>query len=49
MVMGAIGNLLADDVLQRAFSRGAIERTVRPLLAMEEFSSGYVDGREVTP
>lgn len=37
MVMGALGNLLAHGDVQRAFTAGAVERTVRPLLRMETF------------
>jgi hypothetical protein len=40
MVMAAVGNELAGDRLQRYFSRGAVERAVRPLLAREEFTAG---------
>jgi hypothetical protein len=40
MVMAALGNELTGDRLQRYLTRGAVERAVRPLLAMEEFSAG---------
>jgi hypothetical protein len=40
MVMAALGNELAGDRLQRYLTRGAVERAVRPLLAMEEFTAG---------
>ena len=49
IVMGALGNVLGKDLLREAFSKGAVTRTVRPLLAMEEFGAGYADGRPVTP
>ena len=39
MIMAAIANELAEDAMQHAFSDGQVERAVRPLLAMEEFSS----------
>ena len=42
MVMGAIGNVFANDVIRRNFSRGDIEKRVRPVIAMEEFSAGRV-------
>ena len=42
MIMAAIANELADDAMQHAFSDGPIEETIRPLLAMEEFSSGPI-------
>lgn len=37
MIMGALGNHLAHDVLRRAFVTPAFERAVRPLLARETF------------
>jgi hypothetical protein len=37
MVMAALGNALADDVMRRPFSRGAMEERVAPLMRMEEF------------
>lgn len=40
MVMGAIGNVFARDVIRRNFSRGPAERRIRPLIAMEEFTAG---------
>lgn len=38
MIMGALGNALADDVLRRAFVTPGFERAVRPLLAREVFN-----------
>lgn len=38
MVMAALGNELGGDVLRRAFSEGAMERRVAPLMRMEEFA-----------
>jgi hypothetical protein len=38
MIMGALGNLLAGDVLRNAFTRGGAERNLRPVMAMEEFA-----------
>jgi hypothetical protein len=40
MVMAALGNELTGDRLQRYLTRGAVERAVRPLLAVEEFTAG---------
>jgi Putative glucoamylase/Protein of unknown function (DUF3131) len=40
MIMAAIGNELRNDRLQRYFTHGAVERAIRPLLAMEEFTAG---------
>jgi hypothetical protein len=38
MTMGALGNLLGGDALRRYFVRGPVQDTIRPLMAMEEFS-----------
>jgi hypothetical protein len=50
MIMAAIANELADDVMQHAFSDGLIESTIRPLIAMEEFTAGKnrVSNRSLT-
>jgi hypothetical protein len=40
MIMAAIANELTGDRLQRYFTRGAVEKAIRPLLAMEEFTAG---------
>jgi hypothetical protein len=40
MIMAAIGNELRNDRLQHYFTRGAIERAIKPLLAIEEFTAG---------
>jgi hypothetical protein len=39
MIMAAIANELDDDSMQRAFSDGPIEQSIRGLIAMEEFSA----------
>ena len=39
MIMAAIGNALGDDVLRRAFSTREVERSLRPVMGVEEFSS----------
>ncbi|GAB3442265.1 glucoamylase family protein [Actinophytocola sediminis] len=38
MIMGTLGNLLADDVLRKAFVPGGPQRHLRPVMAMEEFN-----------
>ena len=43
MVMAALGNALADDVIRDTFSKGAMEERVAPLMRMEEFAG--VTGR----
>jgi len=40
MVMGAIGNVFAHDVIRRNFASRTVERRIRPLIAMEQFGSG---------
>ena len=40
--MAAIANELADDAMQHAFSDGPVEKVIRPLIAMEEFSAGPI-------
>ncbi|MFC6022631.1 glucoamylase family protein [Plantactinospora solaniradicis] len=38
MIMGALGNELADDDVRKAFVTPQFERAIRPLLAMETFN-----------
>jgi hypothetical protein len=40
MIMTAIANILADNVMRHAFSDGPIEAAIRPLIAPEEFTAG---------
>jgi hypothetical protein len=40
MVMGAIGNLLGDNLIRRAFSTPDVERALRPVIGVEEFGAG---------
>ncbi|GAA4721330.1 hypothetical protein GCM10025782_18750 [Pedococcus ginsenosidimutans] len=40
MVMGAVGNVLADNVVRRAFSTREVERRLRPVIGIEEFGAG---------
>jgi hypothetical protein len=39
MIMAAIGNALGHDVLRRAFSTRDVERELRPVMGVEEFSA----------
>jgi len=39
MIMAALGNALGHDVLRRAFATGDVERTLRPVIGVEEFNS----------
>jgi hypothetical protein len=38
MVLGSLGNVYGRQAVRRYFAVGAIERRIRPLLAMERFS-----------
>jgi hypothetical protein len=38
MVMAALGNALAGDIMRQPFSHGSMEKKVAPLMRMEEFS-----------
>jgi hypothetical protein len=40
MVMGAIGNVVGDNVIRRAFSTREVERALRPVIGIEEFGAG---------
>lgn len=40
MIMGALGNVLAGDVLRRAFSTPEVEQALRPVIEMEDFGAG---------
>jgi hypothetical protein len=42
MVMGSIGNVLADDVIRRGFSTPAVEKALRPVIGIEEFGASPV-------
>ena len=39
MIMAAIGNALGNDVLRRAFATRDVERELRPVIGVEEFSA----------
>jgi len=40
MIMAAIGNALSDYGPQRYVTRGAIEQAIRPILRLEELTTG---------
>ncbi len=42
MMMGSIGNVFGGDIVRRAFCAGDIRRTIRPLIALEEFGAGLI-------
>jgi Putative glucoamylase/Protein of unknown function (DUF3131) len=39
MIMAALGNALGDDVLRRAFAGRQEERTIKPVIGVEQFST----------
>jgi hypothetical protein len=40
MIMAALGNALGDDVLRKAFADRGLERTLRPVIGAERFTTG---------
>ena len=40
VIMAALGNALAQDMLREAFVTPAFQRALRPVLAIEVFSAG---------
>jgi hypothetical protein len=42
MIMGALGNVMADQVVRRAFVNSDVRRRIKPLIGQERFSSGLV-------
>ncbi len=40
MIMAAIANELRHDRMRHYFTQGEVKRSIRPLLAMEEFTAG---------
>jgi hypothetical protein len=48
MIMGALGNVLADDAVRRYFTQGEVSRVLRPLLRIETFNA-RPPGRIVGP
>ena len=39
MIMAALGNALGDDVLRKAFADRGLERTLRPVIGAERFTT----------
>jgi hypothetical protein len=48
MIMGAVGNVLADSVIRRAFSTRAVEKALRPVIGMEEFGARMIQPHRTT-
>ena len=42
MFIAALANELRNDRLQHYFSHGAVEQSLRPLMAVEEFGAGRI-------
>jgi hypothetical protein len=49
IVMAAIGNALADDVLRDAFSTKDVRKVLRPVIGMETFNAGPRDAVNFSP
>jgi len=39
MIMAALGNALGDDVLRRGFADRSLEKALRPVIGIEQFST----------
>jgi hypothetical protein len=39
MIMAALGNALDHDLLRRAFADRALERSLRPVIGVEQFGA----------
>jgi len=46
MILGAIGNALAGDVLRDAFATKAVRTTLQPVISMETFGAGPRDAAD---
>ena len=46
IIMAAIGNALADDVLRDAFATKEVRKVLRPIMGMETFNAGPRDAAE---
>ena len=46
MIMGAIGNALADDVLRKAFTTPDVRRALGPVIGIEQFGASLHPGDE---
>ncbi len=49
IVMAAIGNALADDVLRDAFATKEFRKVLRPVIGMERFNAGPRSAADYTP
>jgi hypothetical protein len=49
IIMAAIGNALADDVLRDAFATKEVRKALRPVMGIEEFNAGPRDAVDYTP
>jgi hypothetical protein len=49
IVMAAIGNALADDVLRDAFATNQVRDVLRPIIGMERFHSGPLSAIDYDP
>jgi hypothetical protein len=49
IIMAAIGNALADDILRDAFATKDFERVLQPVVGMERFNAGPVSAIDYSP
>jgi hypothetical protein len=46
IVMAAIGNALADDILRESFATPEFSKVLRPIIGMETFNAGPRDAAD---
>jgi hypothetical protein len=49
IIMAAIGNALADDILRDAFATKEVRRVLKPVIGMERFNAGPLSAVEYDP
>ena len=49
IIMAAIGNALADDVLRSAFATKEFRRVLKPVIGMERFNAGPISAADFSP
>jgi hypothetical protein len=49
IIMAAIGNALADDILRDAFATKEVRKVLRPVIGMERFNAGPRSSVDYTP
>ena len=49
IVMAAIGNALADDILRDAFATKQVRNVLAPVIGMEQFNAGPLSAVDYDP